>query len=99
MRKLCLAAVAALALATPALAADPQYHAPRNGFGQPDLQGAWTNASLTSLQRPAMFKSLTLTDAEAVALEKRRAAMRANADKPTDPTLGAPPAGNDPGGY
>jgi len=100
MRKLCLTALAAVtALATPALAAGPQYHAPRNGFGQPDLQGAWTNASLTSLQRPAMFKSLTLTDAEAVALEKRRAAARANADKPTDPTLGAPPEANDPGGY
>jgi hypothetical protein len=104
MRKLCLAAFAApialaAALAGHPLAAEAPYHAPRNGFGQPDLQGAWTNASLTSLQRPAMFKSLTLTDAEAVALEKRRAAARANADKPTDPKLGAPPEANDPGGY
>ncbi len=75
------------------------YHTPRNGFGQPDLQGTWTNASLTSLQRPAMFKTLTLTDAQAAELEKRRAAARASQDKPTDPTLGAPPVANDPGGY
>ncbi|MBS0364134.1 MAG: hypothetical protein JSR98_22405 [Proteobacteria bacterium] len=90
-------ALAVVLAASAAAAAD--YHAPKNGFGQPDLQGAWTNASLTSLQRPAMFKSLTLTDAEAKALEARRAAARANADKPTDPNSGAPPSANDPGGY
>jgi hypothetical protein len=92
-----LALAASLALAATAQAAD--YHAPKNGFGQPDLQGTWTNASLTSLQRPAMFKTLTLTEAQAAALEKRRAAARAQADKPTDPSSGAPPSGNDPGGY
>jgi hypothetical protein len=97
-----LALAAALAFApilasTSAGAAD--YHAPKNGFGQPDLGGAWTNASLTSLQRPAMFKSLTLTEAEATALEKRRAAMRAQQDKPSDANAGAPPVANDPGGY
>ena len=94
-----LAAAFGLATIAGAAIAAPAYHAPRNGFGQPDLQGVWTNASLTSLQRPAMFKSLTLTDAEAAALEKRRAAARASADKPTDPNSGAPPAANDPGGY
>jgi hypothetical protein len=93
----CLAFVVLLAASAAAQAAD--YHAPRNGFGQPDLGGAWTNASLTSLQRPAMFKSLTLTEAEAAAMEKRRAAARAQADRPTDPNSGAPPAANDPGGY
>jgi hypothetical protein len=90
-------AFAPIAVSSVAQAAD--YRAPRNGFGQPDLQGTWTNASLTSLQRPAMFKTLTLTDAEAAALEKRRAAARASQDKPTDPKLGAPPVANDPGGY
>ncbi|HZZ32145.1 MAG TPA: hypothetical protein VFE10_09145 [Phenylobacterium sp.] len=97
MNKIAALALSVLLAAGAAGAAD--YHAPKNGFGQPDLQGTWTNASLTSLQRPAMFKSLTLTDAEAAALEKRRAAARAQADKPTDPNSGAPPEGNDPGGY
>jgi hypothetical protein len=86
-------------LAASATARAAGYQTPRNGFGQPDLQGTWTNASLTSLQRPAMFKTLTLTDAQAQAVEKRRAAMRAQADRPTDPTSGAPPSANDPGGY
>ncbi|HEX3363934.1 hypothetical protein [Phenylobacterium sp.] len=92
-----LAFAASFALTATAQAAG--YQAPRNGFGQPDLQGTWTNASLTSLQRPAMFKTLTLTEAEAAAMEKRRAAARAQADKPTDPNSGAPPSANDPGGY
>ncbi|MDB5476525.1 MAG: hypothetical protein JWP49_2036 [Phenylobacterium sp.] len=90
-------AAAALLLATGAQAAD--YHAPRNSFGQPDLQGVWTNGSLTSLERPAMFKSLTITEAQAKAVEAARARMRASADRPTDPKEGAPPVANDPGGY
>ena len=104
MLKLTLARLAvtvalAATTATPLAAWAAGYHAPNNGFGQPDLQGTWTNASLTSLQRPAMFKTLTLTDAEAAALEKRRATARASQDKPTDPKLGAPPVADDPGGY
>jgi len=98
-RPLARLALALLLAAGAAAASAAGYQAPRNGFGQPDLQGTWTNASLTSLQRPAMFKTLTLTEAEAQAVEKRRAGMRAQADKPTDPDSGAPPAGNDPGGY
>jgi hypothetical protein len=95
-----LALATALAFTAATLGARAaDYRAPRNGFGQPDLQGTWTNASLTSLQRPAMFKTLTLTEAEAAALEKRRAAARASQDKPTDPKSGAPPVADDPGGY
>jgi hypothetical protein len=30
-----------------------EYRAPRTAFGHPDLQGAWTNMSLTRLERPA----------------------------------------------
>ena len=91
------AALMAGAAGFAARAAD--YHAPRTGFGQPDLQGVWTNASLTGLERPPMFKSLTIPEAEALAVEKRRAAMRAAADRPSDPKEGAPPVAADPGGY
>ena len=98
MLRTALLAAAATVLATSAWAAGP-YHAPRNAFGQPDLQGVWTNASLTQLQRPKVFKTLTLTDEQARDLERQRAAMRAKADQPTDPNSGAPPAQNDPGGY
>jgi len=97
MRALMMAGALALGLCGAAAAAD--YHAPKNAFGQPDLQGVWTNASLTSLERPAYFKSLTIPDAVAVEVEKRRATMRAAQDKPTDPNAPPPPVANDPGGY
>ena len=32
---------------------------------RPDLQGFWTNVSVTSLQRPGNLKSLVLTEEEA----------------------------------
>jgi hypothetical protein len=38
----------------------------------PDLTGVWTSTSLTELERPAAFKSLTVSDAEAVAYETAR---------------------------
>lgn len=55
-------AIAALALAQPVLAQAP-YKAPRNAFGQPDLSGTWTNASLTQLERPLNLKDLVITEA------------------------------------
>jgi hypothetical protein len=45
---------------------------PRTSEGHPDLQGVWTNATLTPLERPAdLAGKATLTDAEAKAYEKR----------------------------
>jgi len=38
----------------------------------PDLTGLWTSTSLTELERPKAFTSLTVSDAEAAAYEKRR---------------------------
>jgi hypothetical protein len=70
--------VAAAALATSAFAAEA-WKAPRNAFGQPDLAGVWTNATITTLERPANFgERKVLTDAEAQQLEGGNAArMRA----------------------
>jgi hypothetical protein len=43
----------------------------RTPDGHPDLQGVWTNATLTPLERSAQFKDkATLSDAEATAYEK-----------------------------
>lgn len=95
MRFLTIAVIATLA--TAAQAAD--YKAPRNAFGQPDFEGVWTNASLTSLERGPMFKTLTITDAQAKAMEAARARMMEAQSKPTDPNAPAPKAGQDPGGY
>ena len=46
------------------------YTAPRNAFGQPDLEGRWENNSITPLQRPAEWADrTTLTEAEVRQLE------------------------------
>ncbi len=47
---------------------------PRTPDGQPDLQGTWTNATLTPLERPAEFAGkAVLSEAEAIEYEKRLA--------------------------
>jgi hypothetical protein len=99
-RTLLSAAICALAFASPAPAkpAAP-YHAPRNSFGDPDLQGLWTNASITTLERARGATSLVITPQQAAKLEAMNKAWLAENDKPTDPGNGAPPAGDDPGGY
>ena len=45
---------------------------PRTSDGHPDLQGIWTNATVTPMERPAQFAGkLTATDAEATKYEKQ----------------------------
>ena len=65
--------IAVLALA--ALISPPAwaqtYKAPRTALGQPDLQGVWTNATITPLTRPAKFgERNVLTREEAAAQEQ-----------------------------
>ena len=77
------AAALALALAAPVLAAPAAYKAPRNAYGQPDLGGVWTNATMTPLQREAKYgDNLFITEAEAKALEKANADFAAEQNKP-----------------
>ena len=45
---------------------------PRTPDGHPDLQGIWTNATITPLERPAILEGkATLTDVEAKAYEQK----------------------------
>ena len=87
-----LAAGAALAAAGLGFAA-PAYHAPKTEFGDPDLQGVWTNASVTTLERPPGVKDLNLTPDEAAKVLAQYNAMLSNNDKPARDDRG------DPGGY
>jgi hypothetical protein len=66
-----LASLTLTALVASAAAAQA-YRAPRTADGVPDLDGAWTNNSLTTLERPEELKTLVVPDAEAAVYEKTR---------------------------
>jgi hypothetical protein len=75
------------------------YKAPRTADGQPDLQGVWTNATITPLERDAKFgDKLSITAAEAKALEQENQDFRDEQNKPTDPKLGIQDLPKDCGG-
>ncbi len=83
-----------------ALAADSQWTAPRTAVGAPDFQGIWTNATITTLERPAALgEKRFYTEAEAMALEQRAADLVDRASQPSNPNAGAPVAGDNVGGY
>jgi hypothetical protein len=96
--RIAAACISVVALLSGAAAAEG-YKAPRNGFGQPDFSGTWTNASITQLERPAQFKTLAITPAQAKMMEMGYANMRTSDAKPIDPKAPAPEKANDPGGY
>src|ERR1700719_4100878 len=65
------------------------YAVPKTAWGEPDLEGVWSYATTTPLQRPSTQTGReTLTEAEIEALD---AAEDARAD--------APPGAGDPGTY
>ena len=73
---------------------------PRTPDGHPDLQGIWTNATITPLERPAQFANKpTLTDAEAAKVEKYSAEELASVDGKSEHPLLAQAGSNGTGGY
>src|SRR5213075_2410453 len=54
-----------------------------------NFDGVWTNATLTTLERPARYPQLVVPKDQADALEKTIAAGRKAANAPTDPSQGA----------
>jgi len=87
--------LAGLAQQAPAKKASP-YKAPRNALGQPDIGGAWNNASLTPEQRPAQYGDrLILTPDEVRALEGETARINNLHKEPIDPNAPIPSVGGD----
>jgi hypothetical protein len=67
---------------------------PRTPDGHPDLQGNWSNATITPIQRPE-GQNLVLTPEEVAQIEGRRASRIEEEAAPTDPDRPAPPIGGD----
>src|ERR1700728_105671 len=97
MRRLFLAVTGALALAaasmllgqTPGRTPAKTWKVARTPDGQPDLQGYWTNLTLTPLERPKGLGSKEFyTDEEIAAAQKRereRLALNIADGRPTEP--------------
>jgi len=63
--------------ATAAKPSTPSWTPTKTPDGQPDLQGTWTNATLTPFERPVSMKDRAfLTEAEAAAIERQAAEHR-----------------------
>ena len=67
---------------------------PRTPDGHPDLQGNWTNGTITPIERPT-GQERALTPEQMARLEKIRADTIERAAKPSDPDRVAPPKGGD----
>ncbi len=87
LRFLVSAASVALAFGPAALAQSaPGYVVPKTSWGEPDLQGTWTNTSITKMQRSPQHKTLVIPPDEAKRIaETDYYVVRTEAEKkPTD---------------
>jgi hypothetical protein len=68
---------------------------PRTADGKPDLQGNWSNATLTPLERPNDNTPLVMSKEEVARLENGFAARVDRLAQSSDPSRPAPPKGGD----
>jgi hypothetical protein len=68
---------------------------PRTEHGHPDLQGNWTNATLTPIERPR-GQAAVLTAEQAAALEAGHVETVEQRAAPSDPNRPLPPGGDNP---
>ena len=80
--------------AAPTQAGDAPWVMPRTPDGHPDLQGNWTNATITPIQRPE-GQGPTLTPEQVADVEGRRQNLIDALAQPSDPDREAPPVGGD----
>ena len=82
--------IAAVILMASFVSAQSQdYIVPRTPHGQPDLQGLWTNDTITPMERPASLQGRAfLTEDEITAMEENLAERRTFADDNIEVTVG-----------
>jgi len=78
-----------------------QYEVPKLADGTPDMQGVWTNASLTRMTRNSEFKDLIIPAEKIKELTYNSYYSRRlrEDNKVTDPDAPAPVVGGDVKGY
>ncbi len=81
-------------------AAETGYITPRTEFGVADLQGTWSLATQTNLERSSRFDGkLIISEEEAILIEARVRARNEASNQPSDPNREAPTIGQNVGGY
>jgi hypothetical protein len=76
-----VASLAVLAFASHTAVAQ-EWSVPRTPWGHPDLEGLWTNATLTPFQRPAELGTKAYYEADEVAAVEQERRAQTNADRP-----------------
>ncbi len=89
-----LLACAAAMLSSPAAAQSSDWVRPRLADGTPDLQGNWSNATMTPIVRPPGVGKV-LTPEQVAALEQGRQDFISADYENSDPDRGAPPVGGE----
>jgi hypothetical protein len=90
-----IAAAAFLASAAATGLEAQSWQPPRTAWGHPDLQGNWTNATLTPLARPA-GREAVLSAAEVAEIENGQAQLVEDRAAASDPNRPLPPGGDNP---
>ena len=78
---------------------DAEWEIPRTPDGRPDLQGTWTNQSLTPIQRGRNQESLVYTPEQVAEIEQGYVDRFIRGSQPSDPDRPAPPTGRGVGTY
>ena len=96
---LCALTICGMGVAANLVAAEG-YIAPRTEWGVPDLQGTWSIATQTNLERASRYEGrLVLSPEDAAGFENMVAARNEASNAPSDPNREAPTAGRNVGGY
>ena len=98
-RAVCAVAVL-VSIQSSSFAAEAGYIPPLTEFGVPDIQGTWSLATQTNLERADRFEGkLAISEEEAILIEARVRTRMEASNRPSDPNREAPTSGQNVGGY